>query len=161
VAGFPPKIDSAVSEFTDQREALVRSGHLTPAGLRDQLRRNATGSLVPLLRRARGELIAARSAAAAKRLELTVVPIDKSDLVGALVRREIREHLRSLSEPERMQLLADSNDQRVWASIPRYRGSYPSRPNSLTVFRRSASSGHTVPRCAGLNRAGLAGGSKP
>jgi hypothetical protein len=109
----PIKVDEALAKFSDERESLERSGHLTPAGLQDRLRKSAAASVVPELKKGRGKLIAARSAVAAKRAELMAPTIDKSDVAAALVRRELREYMRGLPVPERMSLLLQGDDPRL------------------------------------------------
>jgi hypothetical protein len=119
VAGFPGKIDDAVASFTDQRHRLEQSGDFTAAGSRNQLRAVAGTTIVLLLKKARGELIAARSAVAAKQSELVKPAIDKTDVAGAMLRREMRDHLRTLPTAERMAMLLESDEfASAYAELP-------------------------------------------
>src|SRR5215213_5762834 len=89
IAGHPGKLDDAISAFVENRERLRSSGHLTSSGLRDRLRSEAAEHVVPLIKKARADVAAGRAAMAARRAELTTGAIDRSGVVGAMIRREI------------------------------------------------------------------------
>ena len=96
----------AVDKLEAHREEAAKSGQFTEAGLVESAKKFALSQLAPALHRSRQEIQAARKEALVLRNGLTLQPPDKTDVVGAMRRQEIRAWLRSLPEQERRSFIA-------------------------------------------------------
>lgn len=100
------------------KQEYVASGKLTVAGVRDKTREAASG-VIPDLRRAHYALQGAKVAVAAERARLMAPPFDKTDIVGAMVRQEIRAKLATMDQGERMALMqSDARVMEAWRELP-------------------------------------------
>ena len=122
LAPYLDKIGNGAATIASVKREHVAAGKLTSAGIRDKVRQTAAAEVVPALKRARHALDASKAAVAAHRARLMDAPIDKTDIVGAMVRQEIRTQLASLDQGQRMELLLNG-DQRIydaWRELPTF-----------------------------------------
>lgn len=124
VAGLSIHIDriaEAPASVAAVKEEHVKGGKLSVLGVREKTRELAAAT-IPDLRRAHYALEQARANVALQRSRLMDPPIDKTDIVGAMVRQEIRAKLEAMDQGQRMKLLMDG-DQRVydaWRELPTF-----------------------------------------
>lgn len=98
----------AAAGFEAKRDEVKKSDKLTPKGIADELSNFARREVIPALAAATKVAIPAAKREIDKRRDLLVTEgPDKSDLVGALLRQEMRTYLRSLSTNERLAMLRD------------------------------------------------------
>jgi hypothetical protein len=107
---------SVAEKFAAQREQLERDGHLSEIGRRAKLT-EATKAYARDLRDARAPI-----AEAAKQIEnlrgtIKPVQIDRSDIVSALERAEVRAFIRGLRIPEQITALLKQNDPKILDAV--------------------------------------------
>jgi hypothetical protein len=102
---YAAALDS-LDKLETHRAAAAASGKFTETGLQEDARRFAVSTLAPTLHRGRLEIAAAKKEAAERRAKLTLQPPDKTDLVGAMRRQEMRAWLRSLGDQARRDYIA-------------------------------------------------------
>ena len=101
----------AMDKLEAHRAAAAASGQFTEAGLAEDAKKFALSQLAPTLHRGRLEIAAAKKDVAERRAKLTVRSPDKTDLVGAMRRQEMRGWLRSLPDQKRRDYIAGNIDR--------------------------------------------------
>jgi hypothetical protein len=101
----------AVDGFADFRAASAQSNKYTEQGLKDEIQRHALEKLTPVFKKNRTTVEDARAEAAALRKKLALQPPDKADVAAAMMRAEIRQWLRGMSEKERSGYLVGNIDK--------------------------------------------------
>jgi len=95
----------AVDNFAEYREASAKSNaqtkKFTESGLKDEIQNHALTRLTPVFRKGRTVVESAREEATALRKKLARQTGDRSDVVGAMMRAEIRSWLRAMPAQER------------------------------------------------------------
>ena len=90
-----------VDRMGAHKSDAARSGKFTEAGLSDEALGFAASELAPSFKRGRVAIEKARAEAAALRDKIKRQPANPGDIVGALRRREIRDHLKAMPDKER------------------------------------------------------------
>lgn len=112
------RLAAAPAAVAAVKREQVSSGKLSALGIREKVR-EAASRAVPDLRRAFYALEGAKAAVAAQRKLLMASPVDKSDIVGAMVRQEIRAKLAAMDQGERMALMqSDPRVMEAWRELP-------------------------------------------
>lgn len=122
LALYLDKIGNGAATIAAVKKQHVDAGKLTASGIRDKVRQTAASEVVPALKRARYALDGAKATVAAQRARMMDAPLDKSDIVGAMVRQEIRAKLAAMDQGQRMDLLLNG-DQRIydaWRELPTF-----------------------------------------
>ena len=91
----------AVDAVEARKADALKSGKFTPAGAADDALQFALSELVPAFKQGRNTIDAAKREAKSLRDEIRLQSPDKSDVVGAMRRREMREFLRGMPAKER------------------------------------------------------------
>ena len=91
----------AVDRIEDHKAATLRSGKFTPTGVADAAQQYTLSDLVPTFARGRDTIKVAKREAAALRDKIKLQPSDKTDVVGAIRRWEMREFLRTMPDKAR------------------------------------------------------------
>ncbi len=99
------------------RAKTEEPGTLSAKGILEAVRSHAAKQAAPDLRRQQYRLAQAAQKLAAKRKALSVPDFDKADVVGAMMRAEIRTHLRSLDEARRTALLSIKPSSELVAAV--------------------------------------------
>ncbi|MGX1256628.1 hypothetical protein [Sinorhizobium fredii] len=104
-------------KITKKRNELNAKGNLSAKGLDEAMREFVAKECIPDLARSRCKLEASADAVTAKRQALTIPRPDKSDVAGALLRQELRAHLRSMAPGDRAALLMRNPDPATIAAV--------------------------------------------
>ncbi|THK34672.1 hypothetical protein EHS39_28835 [Ensifer sp. MPMI2T] len=104
-------------KITKKRNELNAKGTLSAKGLDEAMREFVTKECIPDLARSRCKLEASAEDVAAKRQALTIPKPDKSDVAGALLRQELRAHLRGMPMGDRAALLLRDPDAATIAAV--------------------------------------------
>src|SRR5262245_54712542 len=91
----------SVDRMEAHKADAAKSGKFTAACFNDEALRFATNELAPSFARGRNAINAAKREAKELRDKIRLQPTDKTDIVGALRRREIRDFLRGMPDKER------------------------------------------------------------
>jgi hypothetical protein len=91
----------AVDAVEDRKANAAKSGKFTEAGARDDALAFALNEAVPTFKRGRDAIAAAKREAAALREKIKLREPDKTDVAGALMRREIRDTLKAMRPEDR------------------------------------------------------------
>ncbi|MEY9780350.1 hypothetical protein [Sinorhizobium fredii] len=110
-------VTQLVEKLGAKHRDLKAKETLSQKGLDEAMREFVSKEIVPELARSRGKLEASIEAVDAKRQALTIPKPDKSDIAGALLRQELRTHLRSLSQGQRAALLLQNPDPDTIAAV--------------------------------------------
>lgn len=98
----------AASGFVAKRTDLNKDDLMTPKGQAAELEKWLRQSGLPAIAQAERVILpAAKRDAEARRCSLTVAAPDKMDLAGAILRQELRAHIRALPSEKRTALLSD------------------------------------------------------
>lgn len=106
------KILQFLEQVPSTRAALAVEGKLSRKGLDEAVRDQFASMVVPDLRRAAHTAEGTINAVAARRAHLLRVEFDKTNVAGALMRRELRDHLRSMTDGERVTAFTQSKQFR-------------------------------------------------
>jgi len=98
---------AAVDAVEDRKAASAASNKFTPEGVRDDVLRFALNTAVPSLKGAHNAIVQAKAELAERRSKLQLATPDKADLDGALLRHEIRTHLKAMPQVERDHYVRD------------------------------------------------------
>ena len=108
----------AVSErFARERDLIAQNGHLTQEGVRAQLTEALRRTYDRDLRDARKPFDAAAAKLKSMREQVKPAQVDRTDVVAALERQEIRAFVRGLNVQERTKLLTPGSDPRVLDAV--------------------------------------------
>src|SRR4051812_41076312 len=99
---------ASVDRVLTRRAEASKSGNFTPQGLTDEMRKASVGA-VPQLKAARSVLARAKQEADTLRAKVKLPPADKTDIAAAMLRREIRDHIKSMSPEARDKYFARDN----------------------------------------------------
>lgn len=99
------------------RAKTEKPGMLSERGIIDAVRGHAAKAVAPNLRREKYRLEQASQKLAAKRKALSVPNFDKTDIVAAMMRAEIRAHIRSIEPSKRVSLLTFNPDPELVAAV--------------------------------------------
>jgi len=91
----------SVDRMEAHKADVAKSGKFTAAGVGDEVLKFATSELAPSFHQGRLAIKKAREEAQTLRNKIKLQPPDKTDVVGALRRREIREFLKAMPDKER------------------------------------------------------------
>jgi hypothetical protein len=106
-----------VDRIEQRTEINGKDMRLTKEGRRADVLQYALNDLVPALHRARMAAKKAKAEVDARRAKLKLEEPDKSDLVGASNRRELREYVRSLSAADQAKFFVECKDSILVAAI--------------------------------------------
>ncbi|MDB5553197.1 MAG: hypothetical protein JWL86_3181 [Rhizobium sp.] len=101
----------AVDNLGAFKSASIKSGKLTDQGVTDAALNFTLNSAVPIFKRGRDIIKAAKAEAQALREKVKLAPPDKTDVVSANLRAEMRAYLRGLKTEERNAYLAENADR--------------------------------------------------
>jgi hypothetical protein len=104
---------AAAEGFAGHKIALSADRRMTPLGQRQALQDALTQNHGKAWARAKAPVAKARKEITARRGALVVKPMDPADLVGAVLRQEIRAWIRSLDVGVRQSVMLGSKDRRV------------------------------------------------
>jgi hypothetical protein len=150
---------TAVDKLGERKAAAMKSGKFTSEGLKDEVLKFGLSQLVPAFHRGRQVIAAAKRELAALRDKVKLAPVDKTDLVAALRRQEMRSYLRGLPSEERNRVLAraDNLDPETALAIVEmpaiYSGVLDVDRNQLVDRALQAQHGEDVPRIQELESA--------
>ena len=96
------KVLRFVEEVPAKRDELVKEGNLSEKGLTEAVRAHYAAKLIPDLRRAAWEVERTVTDIATQRARLCQIEFDRADIAAELLRQELRAHLRSMSQGERV-----------------------------------------------------------
>ena len=102
---------AAIDAIEEYKTTAAKSGKFTEQGLADATRNFILNSTVPVFKRARDTIKAAKAERKAKREKLTLRPLDRADVVGEMQRREIRDRLAAMPAVERDHFLTANIDK--------------------------------------------------
>jgi hypothetical protein len=91
----------AVDKIGTRKADAMRSGKFTAAGAADEALQYALSELVPTFKRGRNTIDVAKAEAKSLRDTIKLKQPDKSDIVGAMHRREMREFLKAMPAKDR------------------------------------------------------------
>ena len=97
----------AVDKIEQHKDNAKASGKLTPEGITADTLQFATTQLASMLHHGRQAIDAARDEVLEKRAKLTLQPVGKTDVAGALRRQEMRAWLRQMPNQERSAYISD------------------------------------------------------
>jgi hypothetical protein len=97
---------AAVDRFSEHKVAAMKSGRFTSEGLKDEVTTFGLTQLVPKFHQGRQVIAAAKRELAGLRDKVKLSPPDKTDVVAAMRRQEMRSYLRGLPSDERNRVLA-------------------------------------------------------
>jgi hypothetical protein len=106
-AAYLKSID-AVDALADRKANSAQSGKFTPDGLTDDALQYALNAAVPVFKQGRDAIKSARAEVAARREKITLQAPDKSDIAGALLRREIRDRLAGMDVKDRDSFMSEN-----------------------------------------------------
>jgi hypothetical protein len=92
---------NAVDSIEARKADTLRSGKFTPSGAADDALKYALTDLVPSFKRGRDTIQTAKREVASLRDKIKPQPTDKTDVVGAIRRWEMREFLRAMPDKAR------------------------------------------------------------
>jgi hypothetical protein len=122
-------------DHIEQRKAEAKaSGRFTDDGVAADALSFATSKLAPTLQRHQQTVVAARREAAERRAKLKLQSAEKTDLVGAMRRQEIRAWLRTMPPEERNRYLStnlEKMDPEMALAIREMPGEMTGIPGSL------------------------------
>jgi hypothetical protein len=96
---------------TEARKAdTLKSGKFTEAGAKDDVTQFTLSELTPVFRQGRKVVDAAKRQAKELRDKIKLQPPDKTDIVGALRRREMREFLKAMPDKDRNRYVAGQRE---------------------------------------------------
>ena len=93
-----------------KREEFARSGAFSEKGLTEATRTFIAGEVLPTLKNVRGHLDGVIVATAGKRASIAPQKPDPDDLIASGIRREMRHHMRTLSQGDLANLLLKDPD---------------------------------------------------
>jgi hypothetical protein len=100
----------AVDKLEARKADALASGKFTASGATDHVAEFVFKDLVPTFKRGRNAIEAARREAGKLRDKIKLQPGDKTDVVGALQRREMREFLRTMPDKQRNEYISKRRD---------------------------------------------------
>jgi len=100
----------AVDKLEARKSDALASGKFTASGATDHVAEFVFKDLVPTFKRGRNAIEAARREAGKLRDKIKLQPGDKTDVVGALQRREMREFLRTMPDKQRNEYISKRRD---------------------------------------------------
>jgi hypothetical protein len=100
----------AVDATEDYIKTVQAAKKFTAEGIRDEIQKYVFGNPVPSLHRSRLLIRKARAEATERKSRLKLQPPDKSDLVGAVLRREIRDRLTAMDSSAQRALFVGFGD---------------------------------------------------
>jgi hypothetical protein len=103
--------------FAKHRDFLERDGFFTPEGKRAKLTEALTKQFARDMRDARQPIEAAAKDIERLRGEIKPVPVDRTDVVAAMERAEIRAFIRGLSDKDRIAALLQQPDPKVLDAV--------------------------------------------
>jgi hypothetical protein len=103
-------------KFANQRQQLERDGHLSEIGRRAKLT-EATKAHARELREARAPIREQADRIASLRGQIKPVAVDRSDIVSALERAEIRAYVRGLRTQDQITALLKQNDPKILDAV--------------------------------------------
>jgi hypothetical protein len=92
---------NAVDSIEARKADTLKSGKLTATGAADDALQYALSDLVPQFKKGRDTIQAAKREVASLRDKIKLQPSDKTDVVGAIRRWEMREFLRAMPDKDR------------------------------------------------------------
>jgi hypothetical protein len=104
-------------KFANQRELLERDGYLTPEGKRAKLAEALTKQFARDMRDARVPIEAAAQEVTRLRGEIKPVQVDRTDVVAAMERQEIRAFIRGLSSQDKIAALLKQADPKILDAV--------------------------------------------
>lgn len=96
----------AVDRVEARKTANIKSGKFTETGVTDDAQKFTFENIVGPLHRARTTVLKAKSELAGRRAKLTLQAPDKTDIAAAMLRQEIRAHLRAMPPDERVRYVS-------------------------------------------------------
>jgi hypothetical protein len=150
---------AAVDKFGEHKAAAMKSGKFTSEGLKDEVLTFGLTQLIPAFYRGRQLIAAAKRELGELREKVKLAPPDKTDLVAAMRRQEMRSYLRGLPSDERNRVLAraDNLDPETALAIVEmpamYSGVMEVDRNQLVDAALQAQHGEDVPRIKELETA--------
>jgi hypothetical protein len=102
-------------EVPGKRTELAKEGKLSEKGLDEAVRAHYAAKLIPDLRRAAWESEKTVADIATQRARLCHVEFDRTDIAATLLRGEMRTHLRSMSQGERVAAITQNSHFRAAA----------------------------------------------
>ena len=108
---------TAAEAFAAKKAELASSGTLTPRGQHQALRDSLVHDYGKALARSRDPIRKAQREIKTRREALKVAAVDRTDVVGALDRQEIRSWLRTLDEGALVSLARTTSDKRILTAM--------------------------------------------
>lgn len=101
-----------------KREELAKRGTLTEKGIADELRAFADKGMTPTLRQARERIESAKAVMHSKRVALAKPKVDPTDVAAAILRQDMRAHLRAMGSGVALgTLLGDKTSPDMLAAV--------------------------------------------
>jgi hypothetical protein len=100
---------SNVDAVSSRKSEASKSGQFTPEGVKADTLRYAAEKIAPDLHRGKHQVAAAKKEAAELRAKIQLPQPDRTDLVGAMLRAEMRDWIRSMPKAERDSYMAKGN----------------------------------------------------
>jgi hypothetical protein len=100
-----------VDKVPEHRAAAIKSNKFTADGVTAEVRQFVLATAVPRIKRARNAIAKAKQEAAALRNKIKLQPVDKTDVVGFMQRREMRDRMLSMSAEDRGKFLTQNIDR--------------------------------------------------
>jgi hypothetical protein len=101
---------NGVDSIEARKAEALKSGRFTPDGARADALQFAAQQLSPVFHRGKHQIAAAKREAAELRSKVKLQPTDKTDLVSAMLRAEMRDFMRSKPQAERDAYIRENAD---------------------------------------------------
>jgi hypothetical protein len=108
---------SLAPALRSHRQKLEERGTLNAKGMQEELRAFAAKDVIRVYTRERRDIAATEQQMTDRRKSLATPDIDKTDVVGALIRQEARSYLRGLDDTKRAATLATTSDPIVASAV--------------------------------------------
>jgi len=100
----------SVDRIETHKAEVQKSGKFTPTGIADDVTRFILSDSAPVFKRGRNTIDAAKREAGELRDKIKLQPANSGDMVGAIRRWEIREHLKGMSPKDRNAFISKNRE---------------------------------------------------
>jgi hypothetical protein len=128
---------SGVDQIESRKAESARSGKFTAEGLKVDALQFAAEQLSPIFHRGKHQIAAAKREATELRSKVKLQPADKTDLVAAMLRAEMRDFLRSKSQADRDVYIRE-NAERLDPQMALAVMEVPAELSGISIVQRDA-----------------------
>jgi hypothetical protein len=128
---------NGVDSIEARKAEALKSGRFTPDGARADALQFAAQQLSPVFHRGKHQIAAAKREAAELRSKVKLQPTDKTDLVSAMLRAEMRDFLRTKPQAERDAYIRE-NAERLDPQMALAVMEVPAELSGISILQRDA-----------------------